>query len=129
MFDIRIDGKKSIYEQIYDEVSRLIAAGILEPDEKLPTVRETAKAIGVNPNTVQRAYAMLEQNGLIYSVPAKGSYVSSGGAAAKAVNREARDTLRTAMRKASDAGVTRKQAEEIMTEIWGIHNDGGKNRK
>lgn len=118
MFDIRIDGKKSIYEQIYDEVSRLIAAGILEPDEKLPTVRETAKSLGVNPNTVQRSYAMLEQNGLIYSVPAKGSYVSPGGDAAKAVNREACEMLRAAAEKAAEAGVTRKQAEEIIDNIW-----------
>ena len=125
MFDIRLDGKKSIYEQIYDEVSRLIAAGILGPDEKLPTVRETAKALGVNPNTVQRSYAMLEQNGLIYSVPAKGSYVSPGGNAAKAVIREACVALRAAAEKAAEAGVTRKQAEEIIDNIW----NGSENNK
>jgi len=51
LFEIKLDGSASIHEQLYGEVSRLISMGILAPDEKLPAVRETAKALGVNPNT------------------------------------------------------------------------------
>ena len=119
MFDIRLDGSTSIYEQIYNEVVRLITLGILAPDEKLPAVRETAKALGVNPNTVQKAYAMLERNGLIYSLPAKGSYVSPNGEAAKAVRKEAEQVLGEAAEKAAAAGVTRKAAEQILDRVWG----------
>lgn len=119
MFEIKLDGNTSIHEQICSEISRLISLGVLAPDEKLPAVRETAKALGVNPNTVQKAYAALEKNGVIYSVPAKGSYVSPGGKAAEAVKKEAADALRAAMEKAAETGVSREAAEEIMTEIWG----------
>ncbi|HBI51278.1 MAG TPA: GntR family transcriptional regulator [Ruminococcaceae bacterium] len=119
MFKIELDGTASIHDQICSEISRLISVGVLAPDEKLPAVRETAKALGVNPNTVQKAYAALEKNGLIYSVPAKGSYVAPGGIAAEAVKKEASEALRTAMEKAALTGVSRETAEEIMNDIWG----------
>ena len=119
MFKIELDGTASIHDQICSEISRLISVGVLAPDEKLPAVRETAKALGVNPNTVQKAYAALEKNGLIYSVPAKGSYVAPGGMAAEAVKKEASEALRTAMEKAALTGVSRDAAEEIMNDIWG----------
>jgi len=119
LFKIELDGTASIHDQICSEISRLISVGVLAPDEKLPAVRETAKALGVNPNTVQKAYAALEKNGLIYSVPAKGSYVAPGGMAAEAVKKEAAEALRTAMEKAALTGVPRETAEEIMNDIWG----------
>jgi len=119
LFKIELDGTASIHDQICSEISRLISVGVLAPDEKLPAVRETAKALGVNPNTVQKAYAALEKNGLIYSVPAKGSYVAPGGMAAEAVKKEASEALRTAMEKAALTGVSRDAAEEIMNDIWG----------
>ena len=119
MFKIELDGTASIHDQICSEISRLISVGVLAPDEKLPAVRETAKSLGVNPNTVQKAYAALEKNGLIYSVPAKGSYVAPGGMAAEAVWKEAAETLRAAMEKAAMTGVSRSTAEEIMNDIWG----------
>jgi len=119
LFKIELDGTASIHDQICSEISRLISVGVLAPDEKLPAVRETAKSLGVNPNTVQKAYAALEKNGLIYSVPAKGSYVAPGGMAAEAVRKEAAETLRAAMEKAAMTGVSRSTAEEIMNDIWG----------
>ncbi|MCL2633223.1 MAG: GntR family transcriptional regulator [Oscillospiraceae bacterium] len=75
MFSINIQGGKPIYEQLYTRISELILSGSMAPDEKLPPIREVAKDMGINPNTVQKTYQLLEQNGLIYSVPAKGSYV------------------------------------------------------
>lgn len=89
MLNIRLEGKLPIYEQLYNGISRLISSGELEPDERLPAVREVAKQFGINPNTVQKSYSQLEQAGLIYSIPAKGSYVSGGGDAAEAVRKEA----------------------------------------
>jgi len=77
MFSINIKGGVPIYEQLGGHIAALITTGVLQKEEKLPTVREVAKQLGVNPNTVQKAYQQLEFQGLIYSVPAKGSYVSS----------------------------------------------------
>ena len=119
MFEIKLDPNMSIHEQICGEITRLISLGILAPDEKLPAVRETAKALGVNPNTVQKAYAALEKSGLIYSLPAKGSYVSSGGKAVEAIKSEAASALAAVMEKAAAAGLSRAEAEEIINDIWG----------
>ncbi len=123
LLDIILDGRSSIYEQIYGEIVRLISAGVLAPDEKLPAVRETAKKLGINPNTVQKAYSALEQNGLIYSIPAKGSYVAGGGCAAEKIKKEAAGSLREAMLKAAESGVSRSTAEELINEIWSADND------
>jgi GntR family transcriptional regulator len=64
---IRIDNEspKPIYEQIYDEIIRLIFSKSLKPDEKLPSVRELASMIRINPNTIQKAYKYLEEDNFI----------------------------------------------------------------
>jgi GntR family transcriptional regulator len=65
-----------IYEQIKNSFRELIIAGIMQPDEKLPSVRELASELSLNPNTIQRAYTELEAEGYIYSIQGKGNYVS-----------------------------------------------------
>ena len=67
---------RPIYGQIKDGLRRLIVTGALEPDEKLPSVRSMAMDLAINPNTIQRAYAELEAEGFIYSVPGKGSFAA-----------------------------------------------------
>lgn len=57
----------------------MIISGALEPGEKLPSIRAMAVDLAINPNTIQRAYAELETEGFIYSVPGKGSYTAQGG--------------------------------------------------
>lgn len=76
---IRPDYKsgKSLHEQIEDEIKRLIISGAMKPDEQLPSVRELSMSMTVNPNTVQRAYKQLEQDGFIYSIKGKGNFVST----------------------------------------------------
>ena len=75
---ILLDSRSSvpIYEQIYTNISKLVLVGGLVTDEKLPSVRQVAKDYGINPNTVAKAYAILEQDGMIYSVPGKGSFIA-----------------------------------------------------
>lgn len=77
MFSIRLEGGTPIYEQLTKRISELVINGTLRKDEKMPTVREVAKELGINPNTVQKAYQLLEQQGFIYSIQGKGSYVAS----------------------------------------------------
>lgn len=74
---IRIDNDspKAIYEQIYDEIIRLIFSKSLKPDEKLPSVRELASMIRINPNTIQKAYKYLEEDNYIYTVKGVGNFV------------------------------------------------------
>lgn len=67
---------RPIYEQVMDGFRHLIIQGVLERDEKLPSVRELATTLTINPNTIQRAYRELEQEGYVYMVPGKGSFVA-----------------------------------------------------
>ncbi len=76
---------KPIYEQIKDGIRRLVITDSLLPDEKLPSVRELAAKLAINPNTIARAYKDLENEGYIYALSGKGTF-----AAAKAEGRERR---------------------------------------
>ena len=77
MFQIDLKSRKAIYEQVMDNFKRLIVTGVLKPDEKVPSVREMAKSLTVNPNTVQKAYRELETQGYIYTVLGQGSFISA----------------------------------------------------
>ena len=78
---IHLDHRDSrpIYEQIADAFRRQIEAGVLKPGDKLPSVRELSARLTINPNTIQRSYRELENQGLIRSEPGKGSFVRAGG--------------------------------------------------
>lgn len=67
---------RPFYEQIKDEIRRMVIVGAVETDEKLPSVRELAARLTINPNTIQRAYRELEQEGYIYRVRGKGTYAA-----------------------------------------------------
>ena len=77
MFQIDLKSRKAIYEQVTDNFKRLIVTGVLKQDEKVPSVRDMARSLTVNPNTVQKAYRELENQGYIYTVLGQGSYISA----------------------------------------------------
>ena len=76
MSDIDYRDPRPIYEQIRDKYLRLILSGAIEKDEKMPSVRELATSMAINPNTIQRAYRELENMGFIYTIPGRGSFAS-----------------------------------------------------
>lgn len=75
---INLDYKKreSIYEQIINEIERYVALGILKPNEKIPSVRVMATDLGINPNTVKKAYDILEEKGIIETLSTKGTFIT-----------------------------------------------------
>jgi len=77
MFRIDLKSKKSIYEQIVDGFKDEIVSGVRAADSKIPSVRDLAATLTVNPNTIQKAYAELENQGYIYSVSGRGNFVST----------------------------------------------------
>ena len=77
MFTINYRDPRPVYEQIMDEIRKLIISGVYAPDERLPSVRELAGQLAINPNTIQRAYRELEQSGYIYSVAGRGNFVGA----------------------------------------------------
>ena len=74
MININYRDPRPVYEQVSDGFKKLIVAGLIKKDEKMPSVRELASTYAINPNTIQRAYRDLENEGYIYSVPGQGSF-------------------------------------------------------
>ena len=81
MISINYRDPRPIYEQVKDGFCRLMVAGVLDAGDKLPSVRELAAELAINPNTIQRAYRELEAEGYIYSIPGKGSFASDAASA------------------------------------------------
>lgn len=81
MFSINYRDPRPIYEQVKDNLRLAIITGSITADQKIPSVRELAGQLAINPNTIQRAYRELETDGYIYSVPGKGSFVGECRAA------------------------------------------------
>ncbi len=115
MFDIDLQSRTPIYEQLYRKTVELIIKGVLKENDQLPSVRALAKDLGVNPNTVAKAYQELERTKVIYSLSGRGSFV------AKIREMEIRDTILedfdTAVREALRAGVSVQELQERITEI------------
>ena len=76
MFQLDLRSNKSIYEQIVDKFKELIMSHSMEQGEKMPSVRELSRTLGVNPNTIQKAYRELERQGYIYTETGKGTFVA-----------------------------------------------------
>lgn len=74
MISVNYRDPMPIYEQIKLKLKQLMLSGTYTPDTKLPSVRELATQLAINPNTIQRAYRELEAEGYIVSIPGKGSY-------------------------------------------------------
>ena len=107
-----------IYQQLKEEVIRLACEGILAPDEQLPSVRALARELGINPNTVAKAYQELESEGVIYSMGGRGSFVSGDLLAAEGVKKEAAANLAAAAEKARRVGLTREEAVELIASVF-----------
>ena len=86
LFEISINDPRPLYLQIMDEVRRGIVTGTIRPDEPLPSVRQLALELRINPNTVQQAYRELEREGVVYVRRGQGTFVAqnSGGAEERA---------------------------------------------
>ena len=76
MYNLDLQSRVPIYKQVYTGVKDMILSGELSPGDKLPSVRELAKDLGVNPNTITKAFQELEKDKIIYTVPGRGSYAS-----------------------------------------------------
>ena len=76
MFNIDLQSRIPIYEQLCQKITELILKGELKPNDKIPSVRELAKELGVNPNTVSKAFGILERDKVIYSLAGRGSFVA-----------------------------------------------------
>ena len=116
MIQITYNDSRPIYEKVKDSLRQLILSGALAEDSKLPSVRELAVSLTINPNTIQRAYRELEAEGCIVSVPGKGSFVAHGGGARAARRAELTEKLRALVSDMEALGMTRGEIAAIIRE-------------
>lgn len=121
-FNINYRSGEPIYQQIYNEVIKEISLGLLLPQEKIATVRELATSLGINPNTVSKAYQMLEQNGYIYSVVGKGSFIADSSGRLAGLKESTMKDLKKDMTNARNLGVAYKDVMDLADDVY---NGGG----
>ena len=119
MISINFRDSRPIYEQIKEGFRQLILSGALRADEKMPSVRELAASLAINPNTIQRAYRELEAEGYIVSVPGRGSFVREEGSTFAARRAELLENLRSTVKELRLLGMSES---EIVHEIQGGEN-------
>ena len=112
MISLNYRDSRPIYEQIRDGLKKLIVTGALTADEKLPSVRSLATQLSINPNTIQRAYNELENEGYIYSIPGKGSFACGDVNADESRKRELEEKIRELAAELRYLGVSE---EELLT--------------
>lgn len=76
MLQLDLRSRLPIYEQLIEKIKELIIAEVLKPDEQLPSVRNLAQELTINPNTIQKTYRELERQGYVYTVKGKGNFVA-----------------------------------------------------
>lgn len=119
MININFRDPRPIYEQVRDSFRQLILSGVLPPAYKMPSVRELAAQLAINPNTIQRAYRELEKEGYICSVPGRGSFVCKTDSAVEARKKELLEKLQGLVKELRLIGVSEKEMEAI----WKGEND------
>ena len=110
--------KRPIYEQVVEKLSHLIACGALEPESRMPSVRQLAMDLSVNPNTIQRAYALLEQDGYIYTISGRGNFVAPAESWQKGRLGEINEELLKVLKSARVAGLKEEAAHEMVSQVW-----------
>lgn len=76
MINLDYQSRVTIYEQIINQIERFVALGILKPKDQIPSIRDLAAQIGINPNTVRKSYSELENMGIINTISTKGTFIA-----------------------------------------------------
>ena len=120
-----------IYRQIMEQIRRAIAAGLLVPDDQLPSVRDLAAQLLVNPNTVARVYRDLERDGILETRRGQGTYVAKGIAAVADSERRRllADKLRDAATDVHTFGLSDREALDLFSEILSDRRPDRKDRR
>jgi GntR family transcriptional regulator len=121
VFQLDRQGNKPLYEQIKEKMKALIINGALKPDERLPSVRELAQTLTINPNTIQKAYKELETEGFIYSIRAKGNFVAP---LEQKIIRPRRDELKNELEKiVAELIYLHEPQEQLIATIQAIYKE------
>ena len=118
MIKLDLQSRLPIYEQLKNKISELVMLGELKPDDQLPSVRSFARDLGVNPNTVQKAYQDLEREKIIYSVTGRGSYISPELDLDLQLRRQYLRKITQAAFQARQLGISEAQVINAVQEVY-----------
>lgn len=114
-----LDSDRPIYAQLVERIQMQIVSGYYPPGGKLPSVRELATVAAVNPNTMQKAFAELEQSGLIITQRTSGRTVTEDTEHIQAIRRElAKEHLNAFFNKMKELGYTNQEIVELIQQIY-----------
>ncbi len=116
MITINYRDPRPIYEQIQSELRRLMLTGALPPGSRLPSVRELAGQLAINPNTIQRAYRELESDGYILSVAGKGSFVAQVDKLAEQQKKQAVEAFQAAAQRLRALGLSGEELAALLAQ-------------
>ncbi len=116
--------KRPLYEQVEEKIEHLIVCGVLKPNSKMPSVRTLAMELSINPNTIQRAYANLEQAGFLYTIVGRGNFVSPESSWQSSKHKALKTELTKLFEQALDAGMTPVSIESLLDQVINKKKEG-----
>lgn len=119
MFELDLKSRKPISNQIVDNIKALVVSGVMTSGEKLPSVRDMASELTVNPNTVQKAFKILEHQGYIYTSPGRGTFVQDMEeiVVTESEIAEVRRYLEESLNKMFYLGISKEKARKIIEDM------------
>ncbi|MDO5784424.1 MAG: GntR family transcriptional regulator [Eubacteriales bacterium] len=121
MIHLDLHDPRPMYEQVVEQLEMLAARGVLHADEKLPSVRQMAVELSLNPNTVQKAYSELLSRDVIYSVRGKGNFISKDCTAIRQRKlEEIRGQMEGLLRQAQEFGATVQQRNAMLQSLMEV---------
>lgn len=118
MITIDYHNRAPIYEQVVDRFQTLILKGVLPPGSQMPSVRSLAVELSINPNTIQKAYTVLEQQGYIYPVKGRGNFVAESDALIEQKKNTFIEKLATLLEEGRALGITLVQCQAVLENCW-----------
>ena len=118
MIKLDLQSKTPLYLQMEQQIIDLILLGCLKENDQLPSVRSLARDLGINPNTIQKAYQDMESRGIIYSVAGRGNFVSSPAAAGSLKRQECMAQLEKLLTDALHAGISASELHEAVERAF-----------
>lgn len=117
MFTIDQHSRQPIYEQLKEQIIRYVSLGVLQPQDRMPSVRILARELGINPNTVVKTYQELEDEGILVTELKKGFFVSDQNVHSILYQRQ-KEEFRKAVIRCQETGISEDDAQKIVREVY-----------
>ena len=118
MIQLDFGDRRPLYEQISEKIKELIISGVLVENDKIPSVRELATILAINPNTIQKAYKELENEGYIYSQKARGNFVSPRETGDRTKTDELMENIKPQLRELRFLGINKNELKNLIDSIY-----------